>query len=203
MMVAVPFFCLWGSLDAVRGAPGRQLTSGWIFPLLITCSLIGIGLQLHALHRNGVGAPDLDRQFAMGVLLTAAAVLPLWSVHNLAAIRHAYETIPIAAVLPALTVVALADTVAFHMALRGQHFARHPAVSRRSVLVVETLIALLVAWGCALVVVGALVADLPALWANLQRGGLIVLAVAAAQLAVTGLAWRSMPDPLPGPTGTS
>lgn len=185
MIVANPFLCFWGSLDAIRGAGIWQVSAAWIFPLLIGSSLIAIGVQLRALHGRERMGSALAGQFVMGLLLTAVAVLPLWSPANLPAIRHTYHTIPAAFVLPPLTLVALANAIAFHVAVRAQPSLWRPAMSPRSVMVAESMLALAVALACAGVVIGALAADPSLLAQNLQWGGLIVVAVALTQLAVT------------------
>lgn len=53
MIVAIPFLCFWGSLDAIRGTDYWYVSAGWIFLVLIGGSLIGIAAQLLALRGRG------------------------------------------------------------------------------------------------------------------------------------------------------
>lgn len=185
MIVAIPFLCLWGSLDAMRGADPRYGRAGWMLLVLIGGSLTAIAAQLLAMRGRVPGTTALGGQFVMGLLLTLVAVGPLWSPANLPDIRHAYRTIPAAFVLPPLTVVALANAVTFLIAARARPSSWRPAINPRTVIVTESLLALAVALGCAALVTVALAADPVRLMENVRWGGLIVIAVALAQLAVS------------------
>ena len=134
---------------------------------------------------EGPGATALSGQFVMGLLLTLVAVVPLWSRANLPEIRHAFHTIPAAFVLPPLTLVALVNAITFLIAVRAQPSSWRPAMNPRTVIVTESMLALAVALGCAAVVIDALAADPVSLMDNLRWGGLIVVAVALVQLAVS------------------